>query len=408
MSPLVSWWAALTLPSSERATWRRPLIWLAVLDTLVALCLFVTWRGEPNKPSASPRIGVQLVVPENQSRVLVDSVAPSSPADAAGIRAGDRIAQVDDEVIVSSAQLIRVIGETPAGGVRQVRIERDAKESVLPVVPSAHAPNARRSAQPLFARSQRERTEVRPRDLVPTISMSLALGALVVWAKWHRQSVRGALLVGMAIFAWMGATLLSNWALQAWLGASVGTALATLLVASLVLGIAGALALRLSPPAMSSPPAPMPMPSAFARGLFYCFAFAFRVGIVASALALLFNLPNQSASEAFGIGGNWGAGGIALFLTAGVLIAPAAEELVFRGVLLPWLRSWTSEPQAVIGSALVFAAGHLYYGASAAITLVYGVVLGWMRLRTGSLRAGIALHMALNAIATLGALAASR
>ncbi len=45
--------------------------------------------------------------------------------------------------------------------------------------------------------------------------------------------------------------------------------------------------------------------------------------------------------------------------------------------------------------------GHLYYGASVLIPVVYGVSLGWLRLRTGRLRAGIALHMLLNATATL-------
>jgi len=45
---------------------------------------------------------------------------------------------------------------------------------------------------------------------------------------------------------------------------------------------------------------------------------------------------------------------------------------------------------------MVFAVGHLHYGVGAVIIFLYGLVLGWARLRMGNLRASIALHMLLN------------
>lgn len=404
-SPLISWWAVWTQPADERAGWRRSLLWLAVLDTLVCACsVLLVARGGLDKPPTSARVGVQLVSPERAPNVIVAGVAAGSPAERAELRAGDRIVQVDLVPIVSSEQLTREIGATPEGTSRGVLYERDGVERFVVVTPSRRANPTQRA---LFEPSSRApSSKLTWQATLPALSMLMVVGGLVLAARRRGQSPRPGLLTGAAVVAWMATTLLADRILQATLGASIGSALLTLIAASFVLGAVGFVSLRFVPPAERVVD-PLPARQVFARGLFYCVAFAVRVAIVASALAPLLHLPNQSAAEAFGISRSWGASTVALFLLAGVVVAPAAEELVFRGLLVPWLRRWMGDNQVMVWSSLAFAVGHLYYGASVIITLVYGVVLAWARLRTGSVRVGIALHMALNAIATFGALTAS-
>lgn len=66
---------------------------------------------------------------------LVRDVADGSPADSAGLRAGDVVVAWRGEPVFSAAQLARLVRETPSG--RQVRIEvvRDGDRSHLTVVP---------------------------------------------------------------------------------------------------------------------------------------------------------------------------------------------------------------------------------------------------------------------------------
>jgi membrane protease YdiL (CAAX protease family) len=85
----------------------------------------------------------------------------------------------------------------------------------------------------------------------------------------------------------------------------------------------------------------------------------------------------------------------------GVCIAPFVEEMLFRGMIYPVVeRRWGLEP-AVLGSAVLFASIHAAQLGGAlpelgAIFLV-GVVLGYVRGRSGSLIPGFVMHTAYNA-----------
>lgn len=103
--------------------------------------------------------------------------------------------------------------------------------------------------------------------------------------------------------------------------------------------------------------------------------------------------------------------GLVLHLVAGAVIAPVAEELLFRGfALTAWRRSLGARA-AIIRSAIVFVLAHvLFVGGdgfreAASLAFVAGVarvpvalVLGWLYVRTGSLWAPIGLHAAYNAV----------
>jgi membrane protease YdiL (CAAX protease family) len=112
--------------------------------------------------------------------------------------------------------------------------------------------------------------------------------------------------------------------------------------------------------------------------------------------------------------------GLVLHLAAGAVVAPFAEELVFRGFALTAWRRTVGARGAIVRSSIVFVLAHvLFVGGdgfreAASLALVAGlarvpvaIALGWLYVRTGSLWGPIGLHAAYNAILiVLGELAA--
>jgi hypothetical protein len=94
------------------------------------------------------------------------------------------------------------------------------------------------------------------------------------------------------------------------------------------------------------------------------------------------------------------AAGLVFVIAVAVLLAPIAEEIVFRGILHGWLRRFLPPPAAIALGAVAFALFHLHYGARALGIFVIGCVLGWVRERSGTLRAPMAAHALNNAVAT--------
>ena len=122
-------------------------------------------------------------------------------------------------------------------------------------------------------------------------------------------------------------------------------------------------------------------------------------------------LPNLIEDEQMQLMGNyWG------YLVIG-LMAPLAEEFVFRGAILRTLlgwssthplhpispplgrgRGWVSPAAAIVISALLFAIVHLN-PAQMPYAFIAGLLLGWMYWRTGSILPGMAYHWANNSAA---------
>jgi membrane protease YdiL (CAAX protease family) len=75
------------------------------------------------------------------------------------------------------------------------------------------------------------------------------------------------------------------------------------------------------------------------------------------------------------------------------VIGPIAEEVVFRGVLLPlWTRRWGFRA-GILGTSALFGVLH----ANVVGSLVFGIVMAVLYLRTGSLLVPVAVHMLFNA-----------
>jgi len=81
------------------------------------------------------------------------------------------------------------------------------------------------------------------------------------------------------------------------------------------------------------------------------------------------------------------------------LLAPLAEEMVFRGAILRSLLQWKSNPWiGIVVSALLFAMIHMN-PAQMPHAFLIGLLLGWMYWRTDSIVPGVVYHWVNNTVA---------
>jgi uncharacterized protein len=103
--------------------------------------------------------------------------------------------------------------------------------------------------------------------------------------------------------------------------------------------------------------------------------------------------------------------GLVLHLIAGAVVAPVAEELLFRGFALTAWRRLVGVRGAIVRSSIVFVLAHVLFvsgdtfGETVRVAVVAGAVripvafaLGWLYVRTGSIWGPIGLHAAFNGI----------
>jgi membrane protease YdiL (CAAX protease family) len=103
-----------------------------------------------------------------------------------------------------------------------------------------------------------------------------------------------------------------------------------------------------------------------------------------------------------------GAPQLLLVFAALVLAVPFTEEVLTRGFLYTGLKSRLSKLWAVLGTSVLFALAHLQFGSGAPLlwtaamdTFILSLVLLYLREKTGSLWAGIGVHMLKNGLAFL-------
>lgn len=91
---------------------------------------------------------------------------------------------------------------------------------------------------------------------------------------------------------------------------------------------------------------------------------------------------------------------VVLIAIAAVVVAPVAEELLFRGFLQPAAERWFGTWPAVFLSAVFFAVAHPQFGVMLPM-FILGLTSAWLFARTRSLVASITLHAANNAYVIL-------
>jgi membrane protease YdiL (CAAX protease family) len=100
---------------------------------------------------------------------------------------------------------------------------------------------------------------------------------------------------------------------------------------------------------------------------------------------------------------------VVLFAVLGVLVAPLVEETIFRGFLYPVLaRRWGIAAGVLITGTLfgLLHAAQLWGGwGQIALLILVGVLLTWVRARTGTVTASYFVHLGYNGLQLLGYLA---
>jgi len=133
--------------------------------------------------------------------------------------------------------------------------------------------------------------------------------------------------------------------------------------------------------------------------------FVCLIGLIAISDALLyvsgrdlvsaFQLQSYSTAAAEG----W----LVPMAVAAILIAPAGEEIMFRGFLYRgWARAERSAGPAIVVISALWAGLHVQYDWTGVLQIfVIGLFLGWMRLRSGSTLLTFILHALFNLEGTM-------
>ena len=407
VSPLISWLlyaVNASQPSEvpEERLWTRRLFQLAWLDTVVLLALGVTLSQHQTleqlflSPLPRPLSGIGVTLDREQASIT--SVAIGSPAEQAGLVAGDRVATCDGKPVSASAELRKCLGHHLPGETVELRLVRSHGEVTVSPVTKSTGELAKFPMPPSPENAARP-ARWSPEGLAP-FAVLLVLGLYT----WRRDKDRAALAVALGLAACTA--VMQGLHLVVELTPLPQSAQFVLLAAasSLSLWATAALLDRFvlqgsAPKVLSGEPGwgrlaalgGWVQVTGSIRLAFLLFPFLLLTGRV--------GLP-QMPVEQFVAPGQPLAAKFALFLVAAVL-APLAEERLFRGVLLTALMRTLSPLAALFASAVVFGTLHQGYGLRVALVVFLGMVFGQLRLSSGGLKASIALHMTWNAAISL-------
>ena len=89
--------------------------------------------------------------------------------------------------------------------------------------------------------------------------------------------------------------------------------------------------------------------------------------------------------------------GLAFTVVSACLLAPVAEEILYRGVLFRSFRNRLGVVAAAVLSSVVFALLHFYDGYGLASVAIFGISCALLYAGTGSLATVIVLHVIYNA-----------
>ncbi len=124
------------------------------------------------------------------------------------------------------------------------------------------------------------------------------------------------------------------------------------------------------------------------------------IGLIALGDALLFlgghALVTQFQIQSYNSAA--AAGWLAAMLAATIIVAPAGEEIMFRGFLFRgWARSDRSAWPAIVAISLIWAALHVQYDWTGILQIfIIGLFLGWIRWRSASTLLTFVLHALFN------------
>lgn len=81
-----------------------------------------------------------------------------------------------------------------------------------------------------------------------------------------------------------------------------------------------------------------------------------------------------------------------LIVVRALLLAGITEELLFRGVLFGWLRRYLPAWATILITTVLFTLEH-YFTVLFPLVFLFGIAVGWLRERTGSVLPGLVVHI---------------
>ncbi|WP_224241850.1 CPBP family intramembrane glutamic endopeptidase [Hyalangium gracile] len=305
------------------------------------------------------------------------------------------LAVLDTLVAVASLHLgVMAKRGTEHEGVRRER-------QVVPAESASLASPPRGLFEPVTSEERALPREAR-KDWIGTALVMVVL--VVLWAVGRRRGAdpRPLGVLAVLVIAGLGA-LVTMRGLSALLGGpSRGGMLLGVWAQALLLLLAAWWLVRRGPPGSEAPGRGWLHTYFVSLGLFV--ALGMRVLMLLSWLSQALAVsPEKNAHPLMEMArqGPMGALGWVLLVVPAALLAPVGEELLFRGVLLPWLGGWMGRVAALVLSAGLFASLHLFYGVFAVWIFFLGLMLGWARLTSGGLRVPILLHATVNSFGLL-------
>ncbi len=397
----------------EELKWTRWLVALVLIDALVAGCM--GWMianqeriQKPLKQGSTPRIGIVFDPGTAKTECRIREVAPGSPAERAGLRAGDLLTAVDGAATGNAEELRKAIAAGAPGATRTLTVRRGDESMTIPVVPERAWEKKRSLFEPEPSAAPADAGEILGGIIAFLPAAVVAVVAWLVGRRRARQRVvvwRGFLVASVVSFAsGTGSMLVLKQILG---GTSLGLVLIGLNVQMAVLLGLTAVAMRWCgrevPPPADDPPR-LSSIRVCLLGIFYLITGFPRVMfLLMTADQILLDGATSAQTQDIELlaAAPLGVLGTCLFVFVVVFLGPFAEEKLFRGFLFPRLAAqWGSGP-AIWVSAVIFALFHPHYGLFMPVVLLYGYVFAWARLRTGGIVVPFILHMMVNGLISI-------
>jgi membrane protease YdiL (CAAX protease family) len=124
-------------------------------------------------------------------------------------------------------------------------------------------------------------------------------------------------------------------------------------------------------------------------------------------IGAVLNVFLQAGKEQGLVPKNWEPSHAAPFVANFIVVAgvaPVVEELTYRGLGFAAVRDTFGNGAAVVVTAVAFGLAHGLFVALPVLT-IFGLILAWLRLTTGSIYPTIALHALFNGVALIAAVA---
>jgi membrane protease YdiL (CAAX protease family) len=398
--------------SAAELRWMRYFVALVVMDVLVtASVIWMVANPEvieraARTPAAAPgpRIGIGFDPDLSKDEPLIRQVLPGSPAERAGLQPDDLVEKIDGDPVTTRKEIQESIRSGAAGTARVLTIRRGEITMDVSVVPELPPAKERKG---LFEVRPASSKEADWRGVLLTFLPAVAVVAIAALLSRLRRGAgvavwRGFLMASVGSFAAsIGSAYLFHSMLGGW---TLGGMLISLLVQ--MASLLGLTQLATAWCGRDVPPPPDPLPPltptrAALQGLFYLVTGFLRVSILLWTADQIF-FQGASSAKTQGLEvlatsplGVWGT---LLFVFVVVFLGPFAEELLFRGFLVPRLAARWGSGAALLVSSLIFALFHPHYRLFMPVVFLYGYVFGWARLRTGGIAASVLMHTTVNGL----------